>query len=107
MLAESSKIPVGFSQNDFFYKNVTVPINVNSPENSNLCTLTDDELRQKITQYYNDLDVNITGNQPKITSRNESINYFNKFNVTNPGAIDNGIPNFPKYIDGKNELIEI
>ena len=103
---EKNIIPVGFSPNDFFFKNVTAPVNMGSPENANVCSYSDDQLKQIITQYYNDLDVNINSNQPKITSANISNAYFNTFGVTNSGAVDQGIQNFPKTVDGKNELID-
>ena len=103
---EKNIIPVGFSPNDFFFKNVTAPVNMSKPENENLCSYSDDQLKQIITQYYNDLDVNINSNQPKITGANISNDYFNTFGVTNSGAVDQGITDFPKTVDGKNELID-
>lgn len=103
---EKNIVPVGFSPNDFFFKNVTAPVNMSKPENANVCSYSDDQLKEIITQYYNDLDVNIAGNQPKITSANISNDYFKTFGVTNSGAVDQGIQNFPKTIDGKNELID-
>lgn len=103
---EKNIIPVGFSPNDFFFKNVSAPVNMSKPENENLCSYSDDQLKEIITQYYNDLDVNINGNQPTLTNSNISNNYFKTFGITNPGAVDQGIQNFPKTIDGKNELID-
>lgn len=102
---EKNVIPVGFSPNDFFFQNVTAPINISKPENENLCSYSDDQLKEIITQYYNDLDV-IIANQPKLTNANMSKDYFDKYGITNEGARDGGIKDFPKTVDGKYELID-
>lgn len=98
-------IPVGFSENDFFYKNVTAPIQINNPKFKQLCDLSDDELKQTISKYYDDLKTEIPGKQPKMESGSSSDEYFKKFGVTNAGARDYGINDFPKYPDGREELI--
>jgi hypothetical protein len=103
---EKNVIPVGFSPNDFFFKNVTAPVNMSKPENENLCSYSDDQLKQIITQYYNDLDVSINSIQPTLINANMSNDYFNTFGVTNSGALDQGIQNFPKTVEGKDELIK-
>ena len=95
MAVADGKIPVGFSGNDFFYKSVTAPIQIDS----NFCDLSENELRNKITEYYNDLSLNVPGKQP---TKIEVTSYDNK-SLT---FTDNGVTNLPKYPDGKNELIE-
>jgi hypothetical protein len=99
-------IPVGFSENDFFYKNVTAPIQIDKPEFKQLCNLSDEELKKALSKYYDDLKIDIPGKQPKIESGQSSDDYFKKFGVTNAGARDYGINDFPKYPDGKQELID-
>jgi hypothetical protein len=102
---EKNVIPVGFSPNDFFFKNVTAPVNMSTPQNENLCSYADYQLKEIITQYYNDLDVYNNSYQPKIKNANISNDYFNTFGVTNSGAEDQGIQDFPKKVEEKDELI--
>jgi len=97
-------IPVGFSENDFFYKNVTAPIAINDPKYQNMCNVSDNELRNTITQFFNDLKINSVA-QPTIKNGTESDNYFKGFGVSNPGARDWGISNLPEYPEGRDELI--
>lgn len=62
------KIPVGFSNNDFFYKNVNMIGNYGIGTTNDLCSKDDTELRSIIENYLNDLSFNIPS-QPNYASK--------------------------------------
>ena len=124
MSTPDGTIPVGFSGNDFFYKSVSAPIQINKKENEDFCELSDDELRKRITEYYNDLSFSVPGIQPKIVpSPNQpGVQYSNPFNRGYLGwwrppprpptdfnitkINDEGVSDLPLLDDEKNALIE-